>query len=127
MSTTPSNGFIFIEGTAVGPYGVIDQNSCGNVSNQPGDWRINYQYDSRGALRGLYYINLGSSRCDDSKRGTSASDIAVHETGHAMGLFNHFSGFGYRSIISTEFFIVLYNLYKNPVGTDFNNLNIELL
>jgi hypothetical protein len=43
--------------------------------------------------------------------------IVVHEFGHALGLANHFNGFGIGDSTSTAFWDVLATLYGNPQST----------
>ncbi len=57
------------------------------------------------------WINLGNGR------GAVTQDIVTHEFGHALGLGNHFDGFGSGASISRAFWDVLATLYANPVRT----------
>lgn len=104
-------GIIVSVGTAVDRN--MDENTCGNVGAKP----RNYSYPQRflkstGEIDTTLYVNLGSQYCDDTKKGNQQSDIAVHEFGHALGLGEHFQGFGIGPIISPKFWAVLKEIYK---------------
>jgi hypothetical protein len=114
-------GIIVSEGTARGPGGSVDQNTCGNVSASPDttDYPENF-YDSEGRISTRLYVNLSSAKC------AASLEIVIHEFGHALGLGNHFSGFGsFTDIISPLFWKTLYTLYHNPIGTPAEKLVIE--
>ena len=108
-----SRGIIVSVGTAVGEGGTVDEDTCGHVGMKPGvtDYPKEFLKDS-GEIDTVLYVNLGSARCDDSKRGRKPSDTAVHEFGHALGLGEHFPGFGDGEIISDTFWSVLSKIYK---------------
>ena len=117
-----ARGIIISEGTAVGPRGAVDRYTCGNVSSLPG--RTDYPesfYDPEGRINTRLYVNLSSEKC------TASPDIAIHEIGHALGLGNHFPGFGMGEAISPSFWQVLYVLYSNDVGTFADDVEITLL
>jgi hypothetical protein len=106
-----TRGLIVSMGTAVGPGGVVNSSSCGNVSALPG--ATNYPagfVDASGSINAKLYINIGSTGCAAENR------IAVHEIGHAIGLGSHFSGYGLGDVIGGNFWNVLKTLYFNPVG-----------
>jgi len=111
-------GLIISEGTAVGPGGVVDSNACGNVSTAPGVTEVvRFDLNSNGVMSGKAYINIGSSAC------SPRVDIAVHEIAHAMGLFNHFSGYGTGAVMNSTAWNVLYSLYvANTPGTTAENV-----
>jgi hypothetical protein len=115
ISTLPeekiTRGIIVSHGTAAAP--VMDKNTCGNVGNAPHSYNYPRNFlKSTGEIDTVFYVNLGSSLCDDSKCGSLPSDIAVHEFGHALGLGPHFRGFGEGPIISNDFWDVLITLYS---------------
>jgi len=126
IANSPDNmitrGIIVSEGTAIGPNGVITKNTCGHVSADPGntDYPKDF-YDANGKINTRLYVNLSSQKC------TASLDIAIHEFGHALGLGNHFPGFGSGDIISLSFWQVLHTLYNNEVGTSSEDLQIQLL
>jgi hypothetical protein len=105
-------GLIISEMTATAPR--LDRNVCGNVSSAPfeTDYPKNFLNEETGVISAVLYVNLGSILCNDSERGCAKSDIAVHEFGHALGLGEHFPGFGEDDIISEVFWLVLAELYK---------------
>ncbi len=121
----PVNGIIFVEGGSEGP----SAPSCGNVNNSPNPSSyITYSRDSSGALRGRYYIHLGSTACNDVTTGNYSSAIAEHELAHALGLDAHFDGFqGNEGLRHPNMFAVIYNIYNNPLGTRVNKLNITVV
>ncbi|MFC5399989.1 hypothetical protein [Undibacterium jejuense] len=65
------------------------------------------------------YVNLGNGHCDVTQA------IVVHEFGHALGLANHFKGFGIGDSNSTAFWDVLATLYGNPQSTTAQNLLVR--
>ena len=116
-----TRGIILSEGTAIGPNGMITKSTCGHVSalpettNYPKDF-----YDANGNINTRLYVNLSSKKC------TASLEIVIHEFGHALGLGNHFSGFGSGDAVSPSFWQVLYILYHNEVGTSEKDLQIQL-
>jgi hypothetical protein len=57
---------------------------------------------------------------------TSIQDIIAHAFGHALGLANHFIGFGGSGpVISTAFWGVLATLYNSPQATIANNIIVK--
>lgn len=106
-----TRGIIVREGTAASP--TMDENNCGNVGDAPNSYHYPENFlKNSGEIDTVLYVNLGSKLCDDKKCGTSPSDIAVHEFGHALGLGPHFHGFGDGPIISSDFWAVLIKLYN---------------
>ena len=93
----------------------MNEFTCGNVGDAPGSYRYPAQFVNplTGEISARLYVNLGSPLCDDSKKGKADSDIAVHEFAHAMGLGQHFWGFGDGPIISDRFWKVLLQLYRD--------------
>lgn len=125
VTHTPTNGVVFVEGVAKAPDG---SPGCGNVSNVSGGLNVNYQYNASGVMNGLYYINLGSTGCNDATTGDYDSAIAEHEMGHVLGVWGHFEGFtGREGVMNPNYFNVIYNIYKNPIGTTAANLNITVV
>lgn len=117
-----TRGIIVSEGTAIGPNGTITKYTCGHVSALPNatDYPQNF-YDANGNINTRFYVNLSSKKC------TASLEIAIHEFGHALGLGNHFPGFGSGGIISSSFWQVLHTLYHNKVGTSEEDLQIQLI
>lgn len=114
-----THGLIVIEGTAVGPGGVVDSHACGHVSRSPDTtaYPSNF-YDSDGVISTKLFINLSSSQC------TADIDVAIHEFGHALGMGGHYQGFGLGPAIDGNFWNVLYNMYHNEIGTEKQGLSI---
>lgn len=115
-------GLIVSEGTAVGPGGRVDGNTCGNVADGPRRTGrpINW-YDSRGEIDTRLYINLGSDGC------TPGVAITIHEFGHAMGLGQHFAGFGDGPPINANFWNTLATLYASDIGVSKSGLEIHIV
>jgi hypothetical protein len=114
-------GIIISEGTALGPNGTVTRFTCGHVSAGPdtADYPKDF-YDETGRINTRLYVNLSSSKC------TASVEIAIHELGHALGLGNHFRGFGSGTVISQSFWDVLNTLYNNEVGVSATELEIRL-
>lgn len=73
------------------------------------------------------FINLGHMRCVNRApcQCDLSPNIIIHEFGHALGLQEHFPGFGGDGPpISDAFWDVLTTLYGNPPGTDADNLEV---
>lgn len=108
--------------TSYVPAGFTDYasgNYCANVSTGPysgnqivPDWQ-------NGIASAPVYVNLGNGKCDVTQ------DIIVHEFGHALGLTNHFNGFGIGPAISEEYWDTLATLYGNPQSTTATNLVVK--
>jgi hypothetical protein len=115
-------GIIVSEGTALGPNGVVTRNTCGHVSALPETTAYPKDfYDAKGKISTRLYVNLSSRKC------RASLEIAIHEFGHALGLGNHFPGFGSGDAIASSFWNVLYTLYHNEVGALGEDLIIESL
>ncbi len=123
---TPTNGIIFIEGSSLNADG---SPGCGNVTNtQEPSVHVRYTFGNSYALNGIYYIHLGSRACDDATEGNYTSAIAEHELGHVLGIMSHFSGFtGNEGLRNPNMFVVIYNIYNNPIGSKAEDLNIEIV
>ena len=105
-------GVIFRQRTAYLPPSANPQSYCANVSNAPfsGGWPAN-MLTTPGVLSARFYVNLDNPQC------TANADIVIHEIGHALGMANHFKGFGDGPSISADFWNVMATLYANPAGT----------
>lgn len=115
VSTAPASGGYFRVSymTSYVPPGSTDYASyCANVSTAAfAPNPVGPTSPSGVRNQTVAWINLGNGHCDVTQ------DIVTHEFGHALGLGNHFQGFGYPDAISTEFWDVLATLYANPVRT----------
>lgn len=122
VSAMPANGnFIQISySTSFIPVGSTDyQSFCANVSEGPNIGNV-IQPDSQNGIKSKpVYVNLGNGQCDVTQA------IVVHEFGHALGLANHFNGFGIGDSISTAFWDVLATLYGNPQSTTAQSLIVR--
>ena len=118
-------GLIVSIGTAIGPNGTVDENTCGMVSAFSDDtsWPSEQWYSADGNISTKLYVHVGSSMCE------AQTAIAIHELGHALGMGAHFVGFGLGvgdgSIYDGNFWNVLYNIYHNNVGTNKEDININ--
>jgi len=114
IAATPDNqiatGLIISRGTAfIPPDGDIKTN-CGNVAAAPNDGGWPSSFLNAAAISTKLYINLDGPGCKASL------DVAIHEFGHALGMGNHFKGFGDGTPISYLFWRVLRTIYTNPIG-----------
>jgi hypothetical protein len=122
VSTIPLNSnFIQVSyGTSYVPAGSTDYKSyCANVSEGPSIGNMIQPNEQNGINSNPVFINLGNGHCDVTQ------DIVTHEFGHALGLSNHFNGFGNGAAISTVFWDVLATLYGNPQSTPAQNLLVR--
>lgn len=114
VTGTPANGLMFVEG------GAKDVDSgCVNVTNAPSTDLLSFapRWDAGSALVGSYTVHLGSEQCADATKGRYQSAYAEHILAHALGIFDHFSGFtGPEGLVDAHAFAVVYNLYANAVG-----------
>lgn len=113
-------GLIVSVGTAVGEGGAVNGNVCGQVSAEPGGtaWPAGF-HDSEGRILTRLYVHISSSAC------SADLDVAIHEFGHALGMGEHFPGFGEGPAAGDNFWNVLHNLHANPVGATVAELQIE--
>jgi hypothetical protein len=100
-------------GTAYVPKSADPARYRANVSNSADEdraERIEPGTDGDFASTSIH-MHLGNDRC-----GVDVDHI-IHEFGHALGLAEHFSGFGDDDVISAHFWNVLATLYAHPTGT----------
>lgn len=122
VSTMPSSGqYIQVSyGTSYVPAGITSySNYCANVSMGPNIGNVIQPSISNGINANPVYLNLGNGHCDVTQ------DIVTHEFAHALGLADHFAGFGYGPSISTAFWDVLATLYGNPQATIASNIIVK--
>lgn len=122
VSVKPANeNFIQISyGTSYVPLGSTNyQGFCANVSEGPSIGNMIQPNSEYGIASNPVFVNLGNGHCDVTQ------DIVTHEFGHALGLANHFKGFGTGDAISPAFWDVLATLYGNPQSTTAQNLIIR--
>lgn len=124
IANTPNDqitrGMIVNVGSAIGPGGTVDSNTCGMVSAGVGTTSYpNAFYDGSGKINTVLYVHLSASMCE------ADLSIAIHEFGHALGCGAHFSGFGEDGPINDNFWNVIYNIYENNIGTAKSDLEIE--
>lgn len=93
---------------------------CANVATGPSTGSMIMPDSQNGIFSNPVFINLGNGRCNVTQ------DIVTHEFGHALGLANHFDGFGTNDTSSTAFWDVLATLYSNPQSTLTANLTANL-
>lgn len=94
---------------------------CANVSTGPYLGNPIDPDRDNGIASSPVYVNLGNGHCNVSQ------DIVTHEFGHALGLANHFDGFGANGTppISTLFWDVLATLYGNPRSSSASDLVVR--
>lgn len=114
VGTVPASGnYIQISySTSWVPPGSTDYSSyCANVATGPSTGSMIMPDSKNGIFSVPVYINLGNGHCNVTQ------DIVTHEFGHALGLANHYNGFGIGIDNVTEFWDVLATLYGNPQST----------
>jgi hypothetical protein len=94
---------------------------CANVSTAPYSGDPLAPDNQNGISSTPVYLNLGNGHCEVTQ------DIVTHEFGHALGLGNHFDGFGANGTapISVLFWDVLATLYGNPRSTIAGDLIVK--
>lgn len=92
---------------------------CANVATGPSTGSMIMPDNQNGIFSNTVFINLGNGRCNVTQ------EIVTHEFGHALGLANHFDGFGTNDTSSTAFWDVLATLYSNPQSTLAPNLVVK--
>ncbi|MBY0240434.1 MAG: hypothetical protein K2X55_14070, partial [Burkholderiaceae bacterium] len=121
-TTRPASGkFIQVSyGTSFVPSGSTDYASyCANVATGPNTGSMIMPDNQNGIFSNPVYVNLGNGHCNVTQ------DIVTHEFGHALGLANHFDGFGTNDTTSSAFWDVLATLYGNPQSTVASNLVVK--
>ncbi|MGR5063550.1 hypothetical protein [Photobacterium sp. DNB22_13_2] len=121
-------GFIWSQGTSAGSC------SSGTVSSGPNlNQLVSYSIDSNYGIEqtkwgsGYAWINLDSSNPDPNCTTVASNEVSLHELAHALGMINHFDGFGDGAAFNKNAERVLRNMYskQNPAGQPFDSLNIE--
>jgi hypothetical protein len=92
---------------------------CANVSTGPNEGSMIVPAVDNGIASSPVFVNLGNGRCDVTQA------IVTHEFGHALGLANHFAGFGVGVDVPVLFWDVLATLYGNPQSTTAANLVVK--
>lgn len=122
VSTIPASGnYIRVSySTSYVPQGSTNyQSYCANVATGPSVGNVIQTDNQNGIGSSPVFVNLGNGHCDVTQ------DIVTHEFGHALGLANHFNGFGIGDSISTAYWDVLATLYGNPQSTIAQNLIVR--
>jgi hypothetical protein len=122
VAAIPSTGnYIRVSyGTSYVPPGSTNYTGyCANVATGPSIGNVIQPDSSNGIGSSPVYVNLGNGHCDVKQA------IVTHELGHALGLANHFDGFGTGEAISTAFWDVLATLYGNPASTQASSLAVK--
>ena len=105
--------------TSYVPPGSTDYASyCANVSTGPSLGNVILPDSQNGIASNPVYVNLGNGHCNVTQ------DIVTHEFAHALGLKNHFNGFGNDGPVSAMF-DALATLYGNPQSTTTSNLVVK--
>ncbi|GAL02250.1 hypothetical protein JCM19237_5143 [Photobacterium aphoticum] len=135
-------GLILSQGTSAGDMSGSGYCSLGNVAvgpyvTTPGsyivstDYGIKYPAKEWGRDGNFTWVNLDSLQgANDGKitcNGTAPQDVATHEFAHALGMQNHFSGFGFDGAWGKNAERVLKTMYsdQNLPGQPFDSLFIE--
>jgi hypothetical protein len=111
-------GIVVSFGTALGGPSGPTPNGCGHVGRVGGatsydqDW-----YDDQYHLNGPIQVNIGSDDPNGCTNGANLNEIAIHEFMHALGMGDHFTGFGLGPIYDDNAWNALFNIYNNPVFT----------
>ena len=118
-------GLIFKSGTALGPGSEPHASYCGHVGSKDGGSAFDSEtVSAEGKVQQALSVNIGTSH--PSPQCSVNQDLVVHEVMHALGLFEHFNGFGQGSeIISDHAFNVLATLYDNNILTQTNELLLK--
>lgn len=116
-------GIVFSAGTALGPQNIQGDPFCGHVGgtdgtvDYPEDW-----YNDQGFIDVALQVNIdnGTGNCRIEE------GIVRHEILHALGMGQHFTGFGEgnRPFDNPLLSTVLNMLYNNTAGTDASEVTI---
>jgi len=113
VTTPPASNHIRVGyGTAFVPPGPgSSQNFCANVSSGAFQSNPIIPNSNNGIGSNPVWVNVGNGQCDLTQQ------IVEHEFGHALGLADHFSGFGDGPATSSAYWDTLRTLYSNPAST----------
>ncbi|MGF1687809.1 hypothetical protein L4C36_14140 [Photobacterium japonica] len=117
-------GFIWSQGTALSPC------SSGTVSTGPMTTNIvahsvKLDYSIIQPVGDTFsWINIDSANPDPSCTTVASDEVTLHELGHALGMSNHFDGFGNGGAFNHNAERVLRTMYSNPPGQPFDALSI---
>lgn len=107
-------------GTSWVPPGSTDYAAyCANVATGPNTGSMIMPDSKNGIFSNPVHINLGNGHCNVTQ------DIVTHEFGHALGLANHFYGFGDGPSNSPKYWDILATLYGNPPSTTETGLVVK--
>lgn len=120
-------GFIWSQGTVSGSCssGTVSQGPLTNsiVGHTAGyDLGINKPTGEPFA-----WINLDSANPDPNCTTVASNEVSLHELAHALGMGNHFEGFGNGAAFNSNAERVLRTMYSphNPPGQPYDSLYIE--
>ena len=128
-----TRGLVVSYGTSYVPSGTSQQDLedgfyQANVSGAPntGGYPADFLQPD-GTISARLYINLGNSVISDPD-----SLVIAHEFAHALGLGNHFAGFGMEDPLDENVdpeidglaFAVLSTMYRNDIGSTLGNINV---
>lgn len=121
VGAVPSTKYIRVGyGTAFVPPGPGNaQSYCANVSTGPYLSEPILPSANNDMGSNPVWLNLGNGQCDLTQA------IVEHEFGHALGLADHFEGFGNGPATSSAYWDTLRTLYANPVSTVSSALMVQ--
>lgn len=71
-----------------------------------------------------HFVHLGQNNAFCNNMDVINEEIIIHELAHALGLVQHFDGFGINAVWSKQAAAVLRAIYHHPVATPFNELSL---
>lgn len=116
IASTPDDqvvrGLIVSKGTSYVPPGSSSAcDGAGGVAGAPNSGGYPTAFLKGAEISARLYVNLDNPGC------VASQEVTTHEFGHALGMGQHYDGFGNGQPISPLFWRVLRTMYANPIGT----------